>query len=120
MRYKCHFSWQVQYLVTFKCHFSWQVHYLVKFKCHFSWQAGAAFREIWNDPERETLYFAIENARGEHESNLGCEPGCGLTVLWSDHGRILLGSAPHSQRLQPSTFASKSDIGKRFWYQKRF
>ena len=38
MRYKCHFSWQVHYLVKFKCHFSWQVHYLVKFKCHFSWQ----------------------------------------------------------------------------------
>ena len=26
----------------------------------------------------------------------------------------------NTQRLQPSTFASKSDIGKRFWYQKRF
>ena len=34
VKFKCHFSWQVQYLVKCKCHFSWQV----KFKCHFSWQ----------------------------------------------------------------------------------
>ena len=39
MKFKCHFSWQVQYLVKLKRHFSWQAQYLVKFKCHFSWQA---------------------------------------------------------------------------------
>ena len=26
------------------------------------------------------------------KSNLGCEAGCGLTVSFSDHGRIILGS----------------------------
>ena len=31
MKYKCHFSWQVQHLVKFKCHFSWQAQYFVKF-----------------------------------------------------------------------------------------
>ena len=36
------------------------------------------------------------------KSNLGCEAGCGLRFhsrimvgLWSDHGRIILGSSPH-------------------------
>ena len=29
------------------------------------------------------------------KSNLGCEAGCGLTFSWSDHGRIMFGSAPH-------------------------
>ena len=26
------------------------------------------------------------------KSNLGCEAGCGLSVSWSDYGRIMLGS----------------------------
>ena len=39
------------------------------------------------------LYFSIQNARGGRERyNLGCEAGCGLTVSWSDHARIMLGS----------------------------
>ena len=41
------------------------------------------------------LYFSIQNARGGRESNLGCEAGCGLTVSWSDHARIMLGSVAH-------------------------
>ena len=39
------------------------------------------------------LYFSIENARAD--CDIGCEAGCGLTVSWSDHSRIILGSAPH-------------------------
>ena len=40
IKHRSHFSCQAQYnLVKFKCHFSWQVQYLVKFKCHLSWQA---------------------------------------------------------------------------------
>ena len=41
------------------------------------------------------LYFSIENACGERESNLACEAGCGVTVSFSDPARIILGSAPH-------------------------
>ena len=29
--------------------------------------AGAVFGEIWNDTEREMLYFSIQNARGGRE-----------------------------------------------------
>ena len=29
------------------------------------------------------------------KSNLTCEAGCGLTVSCSDHGRIMVGCAPH-------------------------
>ena len=39
VKFKCHFSWQAQYLAKFQWHLSWQAQYLVKFKCHFSWQA---------------------------------------------------------------------------------
>ena len=33
------------------------------------------------------------------KSNLGCEAGCGLTVSWSDHGRIMLGSFSDRSRI---------------------
>ena len=33
------------------------------------------------------------------KSNLGCEAGCGLTVSWSDHGRIMLGSCSDHARI---------------------
>ena len=64
MTFKCHFSWQVHYLVTFKCHFSWQAQYSVKLKCHFSWQAqySVKFGMIAG-----MLYFSIQNARGGPE-----------------------------------------------------
>ena len=46
------------------------------------------------------LYFSIQNARGGREKyNLGCEAGCGLTVLWSDPARILLGSFSDRSRI---------------------
>ena len=39
------------------------------------------------------LYFSIYKMLVVGvKSNLGCEAGCGVTVSWSDHGRILLGS----------------------------
>ena len=45
------------------------------------------------------LYFSIQNARVVGvKGNLGCEAGCGLTVSWSDHGRIMDGSwSDHSR-----------------------
>ena len=33
------------------------------------------------------------------KSNLGCEAGCGLTVSWSDHGRIILGMVSVQSRI---------------------
>ena len=58
--------------------------------------AGAAFGEIWNDSRSaKCCIFQYKMLVGSAKSNLGCEAGCGRTVLWSDHGRILLGSFPH-------------------------
>ena len=46
------------------------------------------------------LYFSIQNARGGRERyNLGCEAGCGLTVSFSDHARIMLGSFSDRPRI---------------------
>ena len=33
------------------------------------------------------------------KSNLGCEAGCGLTVSWSDHARIMVGSCSDRPRI---------------------
>ena len=33
------------------------------------------------------------------KSNPGCEAGCGLTVSWSDHGRIMVGSFSDRPRI---------------------
>ena len=38
------------------------------------------------------LYFSIQMLVVGVKGNLGCEAGCGLTVSWSDHARIILGS----------------------------
>ena len=38
---------------------------------------------------RETLYFSIENARGELDRVTSvARRGCGFAFSWSDHGRI--------------------------------
>ena len=61
--------------------------------------AGAAFGEILNGSRGAKCgIFAIENARGELESNLGCEAGDGFMVgIVSEWSRIMLGSSPHCQ-----------------------
>ena len=33
------------------------------------------------------------------KSNPGCEAGCGLTVSWSDHSRIMVGSCSDRPRI---------------------
>ena len=79
------FSWQAQYLVKFKCHFSWQAQYSVK----FGMIAGARNVNIF-----QYKMLAVVGVKG----NLGCEAGCGLTVSWSDHARIMVGSwSDHSR-----------------------
>ena len=58
--------------------------------------AGAVFGEIWNDSRSaKCCIFQYKMLVVGVKSNLGCEAGCGMTVSWSDHSRILLGSAPH-------------------------
>ena len=79
--HESHFTWQAQYLVKFECHFSWQAQYSVK----FGMIAGA----------RNCCIFQYKMLVVGVKSNLGCEAGCGLTVSWSDHARIILGSAAH-------------------------
>ena len=58
--------------------------------------AGAVFGEIWNDSRSaKCCIFQYKLLVVGVKSNLGCEAGCGLTVSFSDHARIMLGSAVH-------------------------
>ena len=66
--------------IDHESHFAWQAQYLVKLKCHFSWQA------------QYSVKFGMI-------ANLGCEAGCGLTVSWSDHARIMVGSCSDRPRI---------------------
>ena len=51
--------------------------------------AGAVFGEIWNDSRSaKCCIFQYKMLVVGVKGNLGCEAGCGLTVSWSDHGRI--------------------------------
>ena len=55
--------------------------------------AGAVFGEIWNDSRSaKCCIFQYKMLVVGVKSNLGCEAGCGVTVSWSDHGRIILRS----------------------------
>ena len=67
-----------------ECYFSWQAQYLVSL-----FVAGAVFGEIWNDSRSaKCCIFQYKMLVVGVKSNLGCEAGCGLTVLWSDPARI--------------------------------
>ena len=56
--------------------------------------AGAVFGEIWNDSRSaKCCIFQYKMLVVGVKGNLGCEAGCGLTVSWSDHARIMVGSA---------------------------
>ena len=62
--------------------------------------AGAVFREIWNDRRSaKCCIFQYKMLVVGVKSNLGCEAGCGLTVSWSDHGRIILGTVSDRPRI---------------------
>ena len=63
--------------------------------------AGAVFGEIWNDSRSaKRCIFQYKMLVVGVKSNLGCAAGCGVTVSWSDHGRIILGSwSDHSRIL---------------------
>ena len=51
--------------------------------------AGAVFGEIGKDSRSaKCCIFQYKMLLIRVKSNLGCEAGCGLTVSFSDHGRI--------------------------------
>ena len=55
--------------------------------------AGAVFGEIWNDSQSaKCCIFQYKMLVVGVKGNLGCEAGCGLTVSFSDHARIMVGS----------------------------
>ena len=61
--------------------------------------AGAAFGEIWNDSRSaKCCIFQYKMLVVGVKSNLGYEAGCGLTVSFSDHSRIMVESwSDHSR-----------------------
>ena len=62
--------------------------------------AGAVLGESWNvrlGAKRCILQSKMLVVGSK--SNLGCEAGCGLTVSWSDHGRIMVGSCSDRPRI---------------------
>ena len=62
--------------------------------------AGAVFGEIWNDSRSaKCCIFQYKMLVVGVKGNLGCEAGCGLTVSWSDHGRIMVGSCSDHARI---------------------
>ena len=62
--------------------------------------AGAAFGEIWNDGRSaKCCIFQHKMVVVGVKSNLGGEAGCGLTVSWSDHARIMVGTVSDPSRI---------------------
>ena len=58
--------------------------------------AGAVLGECWNVRlGAKRCIFQKKMLPASLTSNPGCEAGCGLTVSWSDHSRIMVGSSPH-------------------------
>ena len=65
--------------------------------------AGAVFGEIWNDSRSaKCCIFQYKMLVVGVKSTLGCEAGCGVTVSWSDHSRIILGSCSDHSRIGPA------------------
>ena len=80
----CDFLWQVQYLVMLERHFSWQAQHLVK----FSEIAGARYARV--SPYKVRLKGEILNLRER--------AGCGVSVSWLHHARIMLKSPFYSRQ----------------------
>ena len=85
--------------------------------------AGAVFGEIWNDSQSaKRCIFQYKMLVVGVKSNLGCEAGCGLTVSWSDHARIMFGSCSDHGRIMVGSaahwkwrFIRFQQISLRFW-----
>ena len=75
--------------------------------------AGAVFGEIWNDSRSaKCCNFQYKMLVVGVKSNLGCEAGCGLTVSWSDHARIMLGSWSDHARIMLGSWSDHGRIGR--------
>ena len=73
--------------------------------------AGAVFGEIWNDSRSaKCCIFQYKMLVVGVKGNLGCEAGCGLTVSWSDHGRIMVGSFSDRPRIVEMTFQAQYSV----------
>ena len=57
------------------------------------------------------LYFSIQNARGGRERSPRLRGGLGLTVSWSDHARIMLGSCSDHARIMLGSWSDRPRIG---------
>ena len=63
--------------------------------------AGAVFGEIWKDSRSaKCCIFQYKMLVLSAKSKLCCAAGCGLTGSWSDHARIILGSARIGRALE--------------------
>ena len=126
------FAWQAQYLVRLADDTCCSAHCKKHFICDENevqvsllvagavfgevqvslFVAGAAFRGIWNDSRSaKCCIFQYKMLVASAKSNLGCEAGCGLTVLWSGHSRIGLGSVAHCKW----RFICFGEISVKFW-----
>ena len=81
---------------------SWGSSVTFRGRCSTWWRSSVSFcgrRSIWWRFEckigGETLYFTIENASGDLEKQAHLRGGLRFAFSWSDHARIMLGSAPH-------------------------
>ena len=91
--------------INHEIHFAWQAQYLVKFECDFSWQAQHLVT-FWNDSQSaKCCIFQYKMLVVGVKSNVGCEAGCGLTVSWSDHARIILRSFSDHARIMVGSAA---------------
>ena len=69
--------------------------------------AVAVFGEIWNDSRStKCCIFQYKMLVVGVKSNLSREAGCGLTVSWSDHARIMPGSFSDRPRMTFHPFSA--------------
>ena len=78
--------------------------------------AGAVFGEIWNDSRSaKCCIVQYKMLVVGVKSNLGCEADCGLTVSFSDHSRIMVGSWSDRPRIVNNVSSFFQQISLRFW-----
>ena len=82
--------------INHEMHFAWQAQYLVKLECDFSWQAQHLVTFWERQPEREMLYFSIQNRVQGRTSKVSEAAGarCDFLIgLSSDCRRIVVESS---------------------------
>ena len=83
--------------------------------------ARTGFGEIWSDSRSANCcIFQYKMRVVSARSNLSCAAGCGLTGPWSDHGRIMLGSAAHWNHVSAVFGKFLWDFGVHFSWQVQY